>query len=91
MYMIGASFGLVLENEGGDGRSTGSAPVACEIAVCTSVAAASIDFPRANCSVMLVVPWLLCDVMSSSPLICMNCRSSGVAMLLATVSGEAPG
>ena len=41
MYMIGWSLGLVLENVGGDGRSTGRLPVACEIAVCTSVAAAS--------------------------------------------------
>ena len=43
MYMIGWSLGLVLEKVGGDGRSTGRLPVACVIAVCTSVAAASID------------------------------------------------
>ncbi len=54
MYMIGWSFGLVFENVGGDGRSTGRLPVACVIAVCTSVAAASMLLLRANCSVMLV-------------------------------------
>ena len=91
MYMIGWSLGLVLEKVGGEGRSTGKLPVACDIAVCTSVAAASMLLLRANWSVMLVCPWVLLDVTSSSPLICMNCRSSGVAILLATVSGLAPG
>jgi len=65
--------------------------VAWEMAVCTSVAAASIDLLSANCSVSVVFPCVLLDVTISSPLICMNCRSSGVAMLFATVSGEAPG
>ena len=32
MYMIGWSLGLVLENVGGEGRSTGKLPEACEIA-----------------------------------------------------------
>src|SRR6185295_19987315 len=91
MYMIGWSLGLVLENVGGDGRSTGKLPVACDIAVCTSVAAASMLLLRTNCSVKLVCPCVLFEVTSSSPLICMNCRSNGVAMLLATVSGLAPG
>ena len=91
MYMIGWSFGLVLENVGGEGRSIGRLPVACVIAVCTSVAAASMLFSSTNWSVRLVCPWLLLEVTSSSPLICMNCRSSGVAMLLAIVSGLAPG
>ena len=36
-------------------------------------------------------PACSCEVTSSSPWICMNCRSSGVAMLFATVSGLAPG
>ena len=91
MYMIGWSFGFVLEKVGGDGRSTGRLPVAWEIAVCTSVAAASMLLLSANCRVMLVCPWVLFEFTSSSPLICMNWRSSGVAMLLATVSGLAPG
>ena len=91
MYMIGWSLGLVLEKVGGDGRSIGKLPVAREIAVCTSVAAASMLLSSANCKVMLAFPWLLLEVISSRPLICMNCRSSGVAMSLATVSGLAPG
>ncbi len=91
MYMIGWSLGLVLEKVGGEGRSTGRLPVACEIAVCTSVAAASMLLASANCSVRVTFPCVLCEVTSSSPLICMNCRSSGVAMLFATVSGLAPG
>jgi hypothetical protein len=82
---------LVLENVGGEGRSTGKLPLACVIAVCTSVAAASMLLLKANCSVRLVWPWVLLDVTSSRPLICMNWRSRGVAMLLATVSGLAPG
>src|SRR5947209_830286 len=91
MYRIAWSLGLVFENVGGDGRSTGRLPVACVIAVWTSVAAASTLLLSANCSVKLVCPWELCDVTSSSPLICMNWRSSGVATLLAIVVGLAPG
>ena len=45
----------------------------------------------ANCSVSVAWPCVLFEVTSSSPLICMNCRSSGVAMLFAIVSGLAPG
>jgi hypothetical protein len=45
-----------LENVGGEGRSTGRLPVAWEIAVCTSVAAASTDLESANWSVRLVNP-----------------------------------
>ena len=41
MYMIGWSLGLVFEKVGGEGRSTGKLPVAWLMAVCTSVAAAS--------------------------------------------------
>ncbi len=91
MYRIGWSLGLVLEKVGGEGRSTGRLPVACEMAVCTSVAAASMLLSSANWSVRLTWPWVLLEVISSSPLICMNCRSSGVAMVFATVSGLAPG
>ena len=91
MYMIGWSFGFVLEKVGGDGRSIGRLPVACVIAVCTSVAAASMLLSSANWSVRLACPWVLFDVTTSSPVICMNWRSSGVAMLLAIVSGLAPG
>ncbi len=89
--MMAWSLGLVLEKVGGEGRSTGRLPVACEMAVWTSVAAASMLLSRANWRVRLTWPWVLFEVIRSSPLICMNCRSSGVAMLLATVSGLAPG
>src|SRR5690349_24971315 len=91
MYIRGWSLGLDFENVGGDGRSAGRLAVACEMAVCTSVAAPSMFFSSANWSVMLVTPWRLADVTNSSPLICMNCRSSGVATVLAIVSGLAPG
>src|SRR5687768_3483867 len=91
MYMSGWSFGLFFENVGGDGRSAGRKGVACEIAVCTSVAAASRLLSRLNCSVNDVKPWVLLEVTSSSPLICMNWRSRGVATVLPIVSGLAPG
>ncbi len=44
-----------------------------------------------NCRVMLVEPFELDEVIWVTPLICENCRSSGVAMLDAMVSGLAPG
>ena len=91
MYRIGWSFGLVLLNVGGLGRSVGSCPCACVMAVCTSVAAASMLLVSANWSVSVVFPCPLLLVTSSRPGICMNCRSSGVAMLFAIVSGLAPG
>ena len=91
MYMMGWSFGFVFEKVGGEGRSMGRLPVACVIAVCTSVAALSSVLFRLNCSVSCECPCVLLLVTSSSPLICMNCRSSGVATLAAIVSGLAPG
>ena len=48
-------------------------------------------FVSANWSVSVRLPCVLLLVTSSRPLICMNWRSKGVAMLLATVSGLAPG
>ena len=88
---MGWSLGLVLLKVGGLGRSTGRFPVERVIAACTSVAAASMLLVSANWSVMLQKPWVLRLVTNSKPGICMNCRSSGVAMVLATVSGLAPG
>src|SRR6266550_4237533 len=73
MYIIGWSFGLLLLKVGGLGRSTGRLPVAWVIAVCTSVAAASMLLSSANWSVIVVVPCVLDDVTNSSPGICMNC------------------
>ena len=90
-YIVAWSFGLVLENVGGEGRSMGRLPAACEIAACTSVAAASRLLLKSNCSVKLVCPWPLELVTNCKPEICMNCFSSGVATFAAIVSGLAPG
>ncbi len=46
---------------------------------------------RANCRVIDVPPWVLEDVIASSPAIVENCFSSGVATAAAIVSGFAPG
>ena len=61
------------------------------MAACTSRAAASILRFRSNCSVMLVAPSVLDDVISVTEAMCPNCRSSGVATDDAMVSGLAPG
>src|SRR5258706_9027155 len=88
---MGWSLGLDFEKVGGEGMSTGRLPAAWEIAVWTSVAAASMLLSRLNWSVNDAWPCVLFEVTISSPLICMNCRSRGVAMVFATVSGLAPG
>src|SRR6266566_1204187 len=62
-----------------------------EIADCTSCAAASMLRDSVNCSVMLVPPSVLDDVMASSPAIVENCFSRGVATAAAIVCGLAPG
>ena len=69
----------------------GSVRSVCEIAACTSAAAASMLRSSANCSVMLVLPSALCDVIASMPAMVENCFSSGVATDDAIVSGLAPG
>jgi hypothetical protein len=46
---------------------------------------------RLNCSVMLVEPWMLVEVIESRPAMVENCFSSGVATDDAIVSGLAPG
>ncbi len=61
------------------------------MAASTSRAAASISRFRSNCSVMLVAPRLLDEVISVTEAIWPNCRSSGVATEDAMVSGLAPG
>src|ERR1700687_2438412 len=61
------------------------------MAACTSRAAASIFRFRSNCSVMLVDPRLLDEVISVTAAIRPNWRSSGVATDEAIVSGLAPG
>jgi hypothetical protein len=71
--------------------SCGSVRSVLEIADCTSCAAASISRERANWSVIEAPPWLLVDVIASTPGIVENCFSSGVATDEAIVSGLAPG
>ncbi len=61
------------------------------MADCTSCAAASSERSSENCSVMLVEPRELVEVIESRPGMVENCRSSGVATDAAMVSGLAPG
>ena len=71
--------------------SRGSRPPAELMAVCTSVAAPSMLRSRANCSVIEVLPSPLHDVIATRPGMAANCCSNGVAMVVAMVSGLAPG
>ncbi len=89
--MIGASAGLTFRYEGLFGRLAGSCPRAALIAACTSRAAASMLRERSNWIVMFVDPRELVEVISLTPAIRPNCRSSGVATEDAIVSGLAPG
>src|ERR1700756_2153282 len=89
--MMGESAGFTFRQFGFCGRLDGSCPRAALIAACTSRAAASIFRFRSNCSVMLVPPSELDDVISLTPAIRPNCRSSGAATDEAIVSGLAPG
>src|SRR5579872_3893676 len=61
------------------------------MAACTSRAAASMSRFKSNCSVMLVDPSALDEVISVTSAIRPNWRSSGVATDEAIVSGLAPG
>ena len=61
------------------------------MADCTSAAALSMSRSRLNCSVTLVLPCELDDVMLSMPAIVENCCSSGVDTDVAMTSGLAPG
>ena len=61
------------------------------MAACTSRAAALMLRFSSNCRLMRVEPMLLLDVISLTPAIVPSRRSSGVATLLAMVSGLAPG
>src|SRR5271155_390655 len=61
------------------------------MAACTSRAAPSIFRFRSNCRVTLVLPRLLEEVISVTPAIRPNCRSSGVATDDAIIAGLAPG
>src|SRR5579872_4805146 len=88
---IGASAGFTLRQLGFRGRLFGSCPRAALMDACTSRAAASMLRFRSNCSVMLVEPSVLDEVISFTPAMRPNCRSSGVATAEAMVSGLAPG
>src|SRR4029077_2635667 len=83
--------GLVFLYVGGLGRSLGKSPLAALIAVCTSPAAPSMLRLRSNCSVIVVLPSPLVEVICARPGIAANCCSSGVATDAAMVSGLAPG
>ena len=61
------------------------------MAACTSRAAPLTSRERSNCSVMPTEPVEEDDVISLTPAILENWRSSGVAMAEAMVSGSAPG
>ncbi len=61
------------------------------MAACTSRAAPSTSRFRSNCIVMDVEPIEELDVIWLIPAIRLNCRSSGVAIADAIVSGSAPG
>src|SRR3954466_10857395 len=89
--MIGASDGFDLWKLGLLGRLAGSWPRAALIAACTSRAAASMLRLSSNCSVTWGDPSELVLVISVTPAIRPNCRSSGVATADAIVSGLAPG
>ena len=89
--MIGESAGLNSRNDGGAVMPAGSSGMAAAIAVSTSTAALSTSRLRSNCSVTLALPLELDDVISSTPAMVVNCRSSGLATVEASVAGSPPG
>src|SRR5580704_14741668 len=91
MIRIGASDGFTLRMVGAEGRLVGSWPLAALIAVWMSSSADSMLRESSNWTVIEVEPSELTEVISVTPGICENCRSSGWAMLDAVVSGLAPG
>ena len=89
--MIGASAGLTLRYFGLLGRPAGSWLRAALMAACTSRAAALTLRLRSNCRTTVQAPSRLVEVISVTPAMRPNCRSSGVATDEAIVSGLAPG
>src|ERR1700761_664462 len=89
--MIGASAGFTLRYVGFAGRFAGKYVRAALMAASTSRAAPSMSRFKSNCSVIDVVPSELADVISLTPAMCPNCRSSGVAIDDAIISALAPG
>src|ERR1700681_3348660 len=88
---MGESAGFTFLYVGLLGRFAGRLPRAALMAACTSRAAASMFRFRSNCSVMLVDPRALDEVISVTAAMRPNWRSSGVATDEAMVSGLAPG
>ena len=91
MTKIAWSAGFTLRNVGGAGIPGGSSGVASAMAVCTSTAAPSMARSSANWSVTLLPPSADDEVIDSRPAIAENCRSSGLAIVAASVSGSPPG
>src|SRR6185369_9074231 len=89
--ITGASDGFALRYVGLLRRVAGRSTRDALIAACTSRAAESILRFRSNCRLMRVDPTPLLDVISFTPAITPSRRSSGVATLVAMVSGLAPG
>ena len=88
---MGASAGLTFRYVGLLGRFGGSWLRAALMAACTSRAAASMFRFRSNWSTTVVAPSRLVEVISVTPAMRPNWRSSGVATDEAMVSGLAPG
>jgi hypothetical protein len=89
--MIGASAGLTSRIVGCAGRLVGSCALAALIAAWTCSKSVVMFCVSSNCSVMLVEPSELTEVIWVMPGMSENWRSSGVATLEAMVSGLAPG
>src|SRR5258707_13127412 len=88
---IGAADGFALRKIGACGRSAGRSAAAALSAACTAGAAPSILRARSNCTVMPVELNVLVEVISVTPAISPNRRSSGAATVDAIVAGSAPG
>src|SRR5438128_5109039 len=88
---MGASAGFTLRYVGLFGSVDGSWLRAALMAACTSRAAASMFRLRSNCRTIRQLPSRLVDVISVTPAMRPNWRSSGVATAEAIVSGLAPG
>ena len=88
---IGWSAGFVFWNEGGDGIPGGRPRCAAAMRCWTSCDAESMSRLKSNCSVMLVCPCELRELIEVMPEIVANCFSRGVATEEAIVSGLAPG
>src|ERR1039458_2218964 len=91
MSKIGSSARFTLRKDGGDVNVFGSSGIAATMAACTSTEAPSMSRLGSNVSVMLLLPVPLDEVISSTPAIVVNWRSSGLATAAAIVVGSPPG